>query len=148
MKKVADIRIIYKPKIKHSELPEIFSTQEAHKLFIESWDIGRIYLMEQFKAMYLNNNGRVLGIFEISSGGLTSTNADARLIFLGAIKCCATTIILAHNHPSGNLEPSDNDLIISRQLKEAGKLLDIKVYDHLIITPEGYTSMKKEGIIF
>lgn len=147
MKKVAEITITYKPKIKLSKLPEVFSAHEAHRLFIESWDIGKLYMVEQFKAMYLNNNGKVLGIFEVSSGGLTYTQVDARLIFLGAIKCCATTIILAHNHPSGNREPSDSDLRITRRLKEAGRLLEINIWDHLIITPEGYTSMRVREII-
>ncbi|SDL70469.1 RadC-like JAB domain-containing protein [Daejeonella rubra] len=147
MKKVSDIKIIYTPKIKHSKLPEIFSAHEAHLLFRKSWDIGKLYLVEQFKAMYLNSNGKVLGIYEISSGGLTYTQVDTRLIFLGAIKCCATSIILAHNHPSGNREPSDSDLRITRRLKEAGRLLEINIWDHLIITPEGYTSMRVSKII-
>jgi DNA repair protein RadC len=147
MAKVSDIKIIYTPKIKHSKLPEIFNAHQAYNLFMESWDIGKIYLVEQFKAMYLNSNGKVLGIFEVSSGGLTYTQVDARLIFLGAIKCCATSIVLAHNHPSGNREPSESDLRITRRLKEAGRLLEINVWDHLIITPEDYTSMRVLGMI-
>ncbi|MEJ7694241.1 JAB domain-containing protein [Daejeonella sp.] len=147
MNKVADIKIIYTPKIKPSKLPEVFNAHDAHKLFMKSWDIGRLHLLEQFKAMYLNSNGRVLGIFEVSSGGFTYTQVDTRLIFLGAIKCCATSIILAHNHPSGNREPSDSDLRITRRLKEAGRILEINVWDHLIIVPEGYTSMRVAGII-
>lgn len=147
MSKAPEITIKYKPKIKRSKLPEIFNAHQAYKLFMNSWDIGKLYLVEQFKVMYLNENGRVLGILEVSSGGYTSTQVDTRLIFLGAIKCCATTVILAHNHPSCNQEPSECDIQITKRLKKCGKLLEIKVWDHLIVTAEGYTSMRSRGDI-
>ena len=75
------------------------------------------------------------------------TVADPKVIFVAALKSCSSSIILAHNHPSGNLKPSEADLQLTRKIKEAGKLLDIQVLDHLIISSEGYLSFADEGIL-
>lgn len=102
---------------------------------------GDIGIYESFFCIYLNNSNNVLGYSKISQGGITNTPVDIRLIFNNAILSLSTAIILIHNHPSGKLTPSHADISITRKIKEAGELLDIRVLDHLIITEEDYISI-------
>ena len=97
--------------------------------------------------MYMNRNNRVLGVYPLSEGGLTGTVADIRLILGIALKVAATGIILCHNHPSGNLKPSQADIQLTQRVREAGKLLDIPLIDHLIISPVcEFMSFSDEGL--
>jgi len=89
----------------------------------------------------------VLGIVHISSGGLSGTVADPKVIFTSALKACASGIILCHNHPSGELDPSNEDLSLTRRLVDAGKMLDLKILDHLIISEDNYYSFGDDGIL-
>ena len=98
--------------------------------------------------MLLNRSNRVLGIAHISKGGITGTVTDLRIILQYAISGNASGIILAHNHPSGNLKPSEADLSLTKKVVHAAELMDIKVMDHLIIVAEQqYFSMADEGLI-
>lgn len=103
--------------------------------------------IEQFKVILLNRAHRVLGVFDLSTGGTSGTIAEPKLVFASSILRNASAIIIAHNHPSGNLKPSTADIDLTKKLKEAGKLLDIPVLDHLIVTSEGYFSFADEGMI-
>ena len=87
---------------------------------------------EEFWAIYLNQNNRVVGKSKLSSGGINQSVVDVRILFKTALEHLATGIIVAHNHPSGNLKPSSEDLKITRQISEAGKILNIQLLDHLI----------------
>jgi len=102
-------------------------------------------LHEEFYVLYLNNANRLLGEERISMGGLAGTIADVRIIFSYAIKYLSTSIILIHNHPSGNPKPSQLDIDQTKKIKEAGKLLDIRVLDHVIIAEAGFYSFADEG---
>lgn len=102
---------------------------------------------EQFRMLLLNQANKVLGSEIISNGGRTGTVADVRVIFRQAILSNAVSIIVAHNHPSGNLKPSQADIELTRKLKQAGEMMDIKVLDHLIITDSGYYSFGDEGLM-
>lgn len=102
---------------------------------------------ETFYVLYLTYNCRVLHYRCISSGGISSTVADPRLIFREALETGATRLLLCHNHPSGSLSPSFADIGLTRKLKEAGRLLDIEVIDHIIVSEAGYYSMVEEGVI-
>lgn len=113
----------------------------------ESWDTGKIEFVEQFKVLLLNRANRVLGIYEVSTGGVSGTVANPKLIFAAALKACASGIILSHNHPSGNLKPSAADLQLTRKIKQGGELLDIAVLDHIILTSESYYSLADEGLL-
>ncbi|WAC40141.1 JAB domain-containing protein [Pedobacter sp. SL55] len=84
---------------------------------------------------------------DLSKGGGSSTVMDTRVVFAIALKSTATSIILAHNHPSGNLRPSSDDIRITKKLKDAAKLLDIELHDHLIISENNYFSMAEEAYI-
>jgi len=99
--------------------------------------------------LLLNRANKVLGITTISEGGLSGTVTDVRLIYQYAIKGNACGIIIAHNHPSGNSNPSESDLKITQKIKEAGNLLDIQLLDHIILTPEKeiFRSLADEGQI-
>ncbi len=147
MFQVSEINVSYRPKFKASERPVISSSQDCYNILSASWDINRMELLEQFKVLFLNRANRVLGIFEVSSGGMAGTVADPKLIFSAALKTCATSIILAHNHPSGNLKPSQADLNLTKKIQTGGMLLDISLLDHLILTSETYLSFADEGLL-
>lgn len=144
---VAEIQLTYKSNVKPSQRPRIMASKDAYEVFLQCWDTTKIELLEQFKVIFSNRGNKVLGVMEVSSGGIAGTVADSRLIFAAAIKAVATGIILAHNHPSGNFTPSQDDIDLTRKIKEGGKLLDIQLLDHLIVTSEGYYSFSDEGII-
>ncbi len=102
---------------------------------------------EEFWVIYLNNSNKILKKTALSKGGITGTLIDIRLLFKIAIELTAIGIILCHNHPSNKLQPSNEDLKITKKIKEAGAVLDIKVLDHLIITKIGYFSFADDGIL-
>jgi DNA repair protein RadC len=141
---VAEIQLTYRSGVKPSLRPKITGSKDAYNVLLENWDDSKIEFVEQFKVLLLNRANKVLGIFEVSSGSATGTVADPKLIFAAAIKANACGIILAHNHPSGNLQPSQADIDLTRRMKEGGKLLEIQVLDHLVLTCEGYYSFADE----
>lgn len=142
-KEVAEIKVSYSttstPKIK------ITSVNKAFEVILSLWDLDTIELQEEFKVLLINRANEVLGIYPLSRGGITGTVVDSRLIFAVALKCNATGILLCHNHPSGNLKPSDNDITLTRSIKNCADFLDITLIDHLIITRNGFFSFSNEG---
>ncbi|MDM1067351.1 JAB domain-containing protein [Myroides odoratimimus] len=143
----SEVELIYKSKVKASQRPQITSSYSAYQVALKAWDSNKIELLEQFKVLMLSNNNKVLGVLEASSGGITGTIVDLRIIFSALLKANATAFIIVHNHPSGKLAPSDADRQITRKIKEASKILDITLLDHLIITQESYYSFADEGIL-
>lgn len=144
---VAEIQLTYKTKVKPSQRPKITSSKEAYAILLESWDEDKLEFVEQFKVLLLNRANKVLGIYEVSTGGVSGTVADPKLIFAAAIKANASAIILSHSHPSGQLKPSDADLKLTKNLKDGGQYLEISVLDHIIVTSEGYYSFADEGVL-
>lgn len=102
---------------------------------------------EEFWVVYLNRGNKILEVKNVSSGGITGTVFDMRLVFKDAILLESTNIILCHNHPSGNLTPSESDKDLTFKTREAGKLMSIEVLDHLIIADQGYYSFADEGLL-
>ena len=102
---VSEINVTYRPKFKASERPKVSTSKEVYDILLNNWDLDKMKLLEQFKILLLNRANRVIGIYEVSSGGMAGTVADPKLIFSTALKGCASSIILSHNHPSGNLKP-------------------------------------------
>lgn len=143
----SEIELTYKSKVKASERPSIKDSKEAYEILLKVWDEGRIDLLEEFKVLFLNRANKVLAVYNVSTGGLTGTVADPRLIFTAALKCNSVSMILAHNHPSGNLRPSKADEELTSKIKQAGSFLDIKVIDHIIVSSEGYLSFADEGLL-
>ncbi|QOW09388.1 DNA repair protein RadC [Kaistella flava (ex Peng et al. 2021)] len=129
------------------EVPEkvqVTSSKESYKVLMP-------YLSdlqtEEFWAIYLNQNNRILGKSKLSSGGINQSVVDVRILFKTALEHLATGIIIAHNHPSGNLKPSSEDLKITKQIAEAGKILNIQLLDHLIIAQNAYLSFADENLL-
>lgn len=113
---------------------------------IEEYDHDTLNLFESFIVIYLNQNNIIKGFMKISEGGLTQTVADPKKIFMGAIGCLATGIIISHNHPSGNTKPSLDDRQLTKKISAAGKLLDIRVIDHIIVADgDRYYSFAESG---
>jgi len=143
----AEILLTYKSNVKPSLRPKITRSEDAYQVFKETWDTSKLEFVEQFKTMFINRANKVLGILEVSTGGISGTVADPRIIFAAAIKCNASGIIVAHNHPSGNLTASQDDINLTKKLKEGGKFLEVQLLDHIILTTEGYLSFADEGLI-
>lgn len=141
--KVGEVELSYAPKIKDSH--KVLSSEDAYKYLLSTYKEGTICYKEYFKILLLNQAKQVLGYTLISEGGLTSTDVDVRVILQAALLTNSTAIILAHNHPSGNTKPSRQDMEITKQVKEAAKLMRITVLDHLILTDTGYYSFSDEG---
>ena len=108
---------------------------------------SEIELKEYFFMILLNRANKVIGYYKLSEGGISGTVVDLRLAFGTALKGLASGIIITHNHPSGNLSPSEEDKRLTKKFVEAGKLLDIAVLDHLIVTNNGYYSFADERLI-
>lgn len=144
---LAEVELVYKNKVRLSQRPQITNSSDISKVLLQAWDKGKIDLVEQFKVIFLNRSNKIIGIMDTSSGGITGTVADPRIILAAALKCCAVSIVLAHNHPSGSLKPSRADEELTLKIKEAAKWHDMAVLDHIIITSEGYYSFADEGIL-
>ena len=144
---IAEIELVYRSNVKLASRPKITTSKDAADLLMKTWNEGKTEFIEQLKILLLNRSNHVLGVVDISSGGVTGTVADPKLIFIAALKANAVSIILSHNHPSGNLTPSKNDEELTQKIKNGGKLLDIKLLDHVIVTTEGYYSFADEGLL-
>ncbi len=102
---------------------------------------------EEFWILLLNRSNKIIGRFLVSKGGVAMAAVDPRVIFKLAIDHLASSIVLCHNHPSGNLQPSQSDIQLTQKLLKSGKMMDVPVVDHLIITETGYFSFADEGLL-
>ncbi len=102
---------------------------------------------EEFWVIYMNKANKILAIESVSKGGVAGTVADVKIIFKKAIELLASSIILAHNHPSGNLKPSGADVSLTKKMHETGKIMEIDVLDHIIVAETGYYSFADEGMM-
>lgn len=143
--KIAEIKVSYSTgeNLKAS----ITGSDSAYRLLLSCWDKTIIEFQEEFKILLLNRANKVLGIYPLSKGGVSGTFVDPKVVFSVALKCNASGLILSHNHPSGNLSPSESDKSLTKKLIAAGKFLDIKILDHIIITSGSYYSFADEGIM-
>ena len=143
--KIAEISISYS-RSKERKL-KVNNSKDSYDILLDSWDKNIIELQEEFKILLLNRGNIVLGVYPMSRGGVSGTIVDAKLVFSVALKCNASSIIIAHNHPSGGLVPSKADKLITEKLKEAGKYLDVVLLDHLIITKDDFYSFSDNGLL-
>ncbi len=145
---VAEVEIIYKVKQKASERPRIKGSRNASEIFCSVYDPNKIAHKEFFYAMYLNNANAVLSVMKVSEGSINGTICDPIIILQAAIKLNAQAIILSHNHPSGNLTPSEADKKITQKIKQGAELFSIRIHDHIIINAENeYFSFADDGLI-
>jgi len=139
------LAVKYSEDVKQSELSNVSSSLNASEILRKCFNNDTFLFQEQFIVLMVNQSNKILGYYNLSTGGLTQTVVDLRLLFSTAINTFSTSIIIAHNHPSGNLKPSEADKAITQKIKEAGKLLDIRLLDHIILTDESYYSFADEG---
>ncbi len=143
--KIAEINVSYSTnqidKIKLTNCREVFN------FIISRWNLNIIEFQEESKIILVNRANFVLGIYDLSKGGISGTVVDIRIILSVALKCNASGIILIHNHPSGNLTPSEADKTITRKLKNACELVDQILIDHLIISKHDFYSFKQNDFI-
>ena len=142
---ISEIEVTYISKIKSSDRLKIRCSEDANNALRTFWPsfehVEYVYLL------LLNRQNQLIGKYFLAKGGMTGTVVDVRVIFQVALKANATSIMLAHNHPSGNLQPSEADKSVTNQVKEAGKILDISLLDHIILTEDGYLSLADEGLL-
>lgn len=148
MKKyIREVKITLQKNETDLEQFKIRSSRDSANFFIKQFGES-IDVFESVEVIFLDNALNSLGWMRVSQGGLNQSIVDVRLIFASALNCLATSFIMCHNHPSGNRQPSAEDLKITEQLKEAGNFLNIKILDHLIIFPDkSYYSFADEAII-
>ena len=144
---VAEVQLIYKSKVPASQRRKITSSRDANDLLKENWNLDTLEYSEEFKVLLLNRSNAVLGIIAVSKGGISGTVTDVRIILQAALKSNASGLIVCHNHPSGNLNPSESDTKITQKIKEAGNIMDIQLLDHLIINDEDYYSFADNGLL-
>jgi DNA repair protein RadC len=142
----SEVAIAYKSKSKGAVVIRGSKDAEralrAHPIYTEKMEV-----QEVFSILLLDRSNKVLGINIVSMGGINQTLVDTKLVFSVALKALASSIILCHNHPSGNVRPSTADIQLTEKLRQAGQLLDISVLDHLILTADSYKSFADEGIL-
>lgn len=144
---VSEVQLIFKRKVEHKDMLRISCSTDAYAILRNAWDENRIELLEEFKILMLDRAGYCLGISDIAVGGVSGCIADPKIVFATALKANASSIILAHNHPSGNLKPSESDLRLTKKLVEGGKHLDISVIEHIIMASNNYYSMGDDGLM-
>jgi DNA repair protein RadC len=142
--KISEISVSYSGS-KEKKL-KVTNSKDSFEILLDSWDKNIIELQEEFKVLLLNRGNQVLGVYSMSKGGVSGTIVDAKLVFSVALKCNASSIIIAHNHPSGSLTPSEADKRLTQKLKKASQYLDIVLLDHIIVTKEDFYSFSDNGL--
>lgn len=142
---LAEIKVSYTPqnnkKIKFTNSDAIYS------LVLKHWNTNTLELQEEMKVILLDRANQLIGIYVLSKGGIAGTVVDVKLLLSVALKCIASNIILVHNHPSGNLKPSQADISITKKVKKACKYVDIVLLDHLIISKNEYYSFADNRLL-
>jgi DNA repair protein RadC len=145
---VSEVEMTYKSKQKPSERPKITGSYEAVKIFKSLRDYEKnMEYKEVFYCMYLNKANKVLSVMRISEGTVSGTLVDIKMILQPAILQNASGIIMCHNHPSGNLTPSEADKQLTKKVKESAKIMDVALLDHVILTAEDSYSFADEGTL-
>ena len=142
---VSEVKLTYKSKVKASERPKVRDSKASYDILLKHFDDDTIEYKESLKMLLLNRANKVLGVMDISNGGTAGTTADIKVIMQCALLGNANGIILCHNHPSGNLQPSSEDIIVTQKVKSACNVMDIQLLDHIILTSEHYYSFADEG---
>jgi len=142
---VAELLVSYSAHIVSEQ--KISNSRETYSLIINHWNLNTIEMLEEVKILLLNKSNKALGVYDLSKGGMSSSIIDVKIVLCIALKTLASGIIIAHNHPSGNLNPSKTDIDITKKLKSACNLMDITVLDHLIISRNNYYSFADDGLL-
>lgn len=143
--KVSECKLTYRHP--RRERPKITSAKDAFPICLSNWEKDIEYV-ERFKILLLGPDNRCKGVFQVSQGAMTSTLIDKRVLFSAAITAAACGIILVHNHPSGDCNPSQADIKATNDIMKCGEILDIKVLDHLIISRNQFYSFTESSILY
>ncbi len=146
--KFCEIKISYTPNIRSIRVKDrirVSQSDIAFEFLKKQW--ADLFYVESFATILLDRKNGIIGLHWVSKGGLAGTVADPKIIFQAALKAHSCSIILAHNHPSGNKKPSTNDISLTKKLKSAGTALDLQVLDHIILADGEYYSFADEGIM-
>ena len=127
-------------------MKQVITSKDVEENFRNIWSDGMEF-REEFYIMLLNRANKIKGWFRVSEGGTAGTVVDPKVIFAIALKCNSCGIVMAHNHPSGNCKPSQQDIDLTKKIVSGGKLLEISVLDHVILTKENYYSFADEGMM-
>lgn len=144
---VSEVELTYKNNVPYNQRQKISNSQGAYEILTNLFPENTMDYRETFIVLYLNRANQVLGYSVISQGGTSNTTVDIKMVIQTALLANASCIMLAHNHPSGNLRPSSDDNRITNRIIEAARLFDITVLDHIIITNESYYSFTDNGDI-
>ena len=145
---IQEMEVVYLTSKLKTSNETITNSGTAHHILKQLFNPNSISYQEECVVIYLNHASRIIGAQKLSKGGINATIVDIRIILATALKSLSTAIIIAHNHPSGKLVPSDADKKITKQLSEACKLMDLSLLDHLIIGPDNeYLSFADDGLM-
>lgn len=147
---VCEVRAIYSTKVKASERKKITSSGDVIRILYPFYEsLGMLEQKEIFACLFMDKSNKLLSIAKISEGTATACMVDIQYILRLALLQNAQNIIICHNHPSGNLSPSESDKTLTRQVMQASQLLNIGLLDHFILSGEGtnYYSFANEGLI-
>jgi len=143
---LAEVKVSYRQNLKN--IVKISNPKDSFNILFHLFDFNTIEFREEFFLLLLNRANFCLGWFKLSSGGTSGTVVDVKIIFMLALLTNASNIILCHNHPSQNIRPSEADIVMTNQIKDAGQLLGITVLDHLIIASDGsYFAFTTGGLL-
>lgn len=144
---VAEITMSYKTKVSDKNKPYVNSSLDAYLLLKSVWNEDHIEFIEEFRILLLNRRQRVIASYMVGQGGCEGVYVDLKLIFKAALVTNASSIILSHNHPSGNLQPSEQDKLLTKDIVQLGKMLRLPIFDHIIVTVDSYYSFADSGLI-
>lgn len=147
IQEIPTIEVSYKKNVSWHKAVQIDWSRSTYNVLISKRNPNTIDLYEEFKVLYLDRANNVLGVRNLTRGNTESTLIDYKLLFSIALVSNASWIIISHNHPSWNLRPSRQDIWITKRVKEIGKLMEVDLLDHLIITSDGYFSFNEEDMI-
>ena len=140
---VSEVKLTYESGNTNKKKVRVSTSAKMYALMLQTWE--QIEYRETFKILLLDVSKHVLGISTVSMGGISGTTVDVRMILQGALLANASLIVACHNHPSGNVRPSYDDDVVTMRIREASKIMEIKLIDHLIITKDGYYSYRDAG---
>lgn len=144
---VQEVQVSYRGELPSKQL-QVKGSMDAFRILQDAWNDQTIALQETFQVLLLNNSNQVKGIYKLSMGSVTGTLVDIRLLFGVVLKSVSTAIIIAHNHPSGKMQPSLQDKELTKKIKQAAMYLDVKVLDHIILSPyDTYYSFADNGLL-
>lgn len=126
---------------------QIKQSKDVADLLRQIWDNDSLPIYESVIVIFLNRQNNTIGWLKVSQGGLSGSVVDVRLILATALQCLASGIIMAHNHPSGNTNPSEADLRLTKKVKEGAEIMDMQLLDHVVLTETDYYSMADNGVM-